>query len=203
MKRLFTAHVQLVYEDERGETNVSSSVADRSEFWWNPKRPNEPSLWQSKIYLGEAFFNEIIRHPVPLDMNALRGSQAFAARTRSLPVGGHLPDLQPRCSGGGCPGGMLYRQFGVDPSQADDKCYNPAVPPRTSPRVEENQNGLAGTGVPHRTRSACTQSLGTLVLFPSTPWFRPSHQLDPPNSQANHLFPGRQRPFRSGLDFIP
>ena len=36
------------------------------------QRPDEPSLWESKIYLGEAFFNEIIRHPVPLDMNILK-----------------------------------------------------------------------------------------------------------------------------------
>ena len=32
---------------------------------------DEPVLWDSKIYLGEAFFNEIIRHPVPIDMNTL------------------------------------------------------------------------------------------------------------------------------------
>ena len=39
MKRLFNAHVQLVYEDERGEARVSSSVADRTEFWWNERKP--------------------------------------------------------------------------------------------------------------------------------------------------------------------
>ena len=61
-----------VYEDKLGEASVSSSVADRTEFWWNPKRPDEPMLWESKIYLGEAFFHEIIRHPVPIDMNTLQ-----------------------------------------------------------------------------------------------------------------------------------
>ena len=59
MRRLFNAHVQLVYEDKLGEASVSSSVADRTEFWWNPKRPDEPMLWQSKIRLGEDFFNEM------------------------------------------------------------------------------------------------------------------------------------------------
>ena len=67
MRRLFNAHVQLVYKDKHGEANVSSSVADRSEFWWNERKPDERVLWESKIYLGEAFFNEIIQHPVPLD----------------------------------------------------------------------------------------------------------------------------------------
>ena len=47
------------------------SPVDRGEFWWNPKRPDEPMLWQSKIRLGEDFFNEIIRRPVPLDLNTL------------------------------------------------------------------------------------------------------------------------------------
>ena len=43
--------VSLNYEDEQGEASINSSVADRTEFWWNPKRkPNEPtSLWESKI----------------------------------------------------------------------------------------------------------------------------------------------------------
>ena len=29
-------------------------------------------LWDSKIELGEKFYNEIISHPVPLDMNILK-----------------------------------------------------------------------------------------------------------------------------------
>ena len=54
-----------------GDQFVSSLIAERGEFWWNERKPDEPMLWDSKIYLGEAFFNEIIRHPVPLDMNTL------------------------------------------------------------------------------------------------------------------------------------
>ena len=73
MRRLFNAHVRLVYKDERGEASVSSSVADRTAFWWNERKPDEPSLWDSKIELGEKFFNEIVNHPVPIDMNTLTG----------------------------------------------------------------------------------------------------------------------------------
>ena len=71
MKRLFSTTVQLIYEDEHGEARVSSSVADRTEFWWNERKSDERSLWESKIELGEKFYNEIISHPVPLDMNTL------------------------------------------------------------------------------------------------------------------------------------
>ena len=72
MKRLFNASVQLIYEDQQGTASVSSFVADRTELWWDPKRPDERTLWESKIELGEKFFQEIIRHPVPLDMNILK-----------------------------------------------------------------------------------------------------------------------------------
>ena len=72
MDRLFSATVSLIYEDDGVKARVSSLVADRAVFWWNPKRPDDPSLWDSNIRLGEDFFNEIIQHPVPLDMNILK-----------------------------------------------------------------------------------------------------------------------------------
>ena len=46
----------------------------------------------SKIYLGEAFFNEIIRHPVPLDMNILKALKRSSLGL-DLPPLGDLPDL--------------------------------------------------------------------------------------------------------------
>ena len=46
-------------------------IADRGEFWWDERKPDEYSLFDSKIELGEKLFNEIIQHPVPLDMNIL------------------------------------------------------------------------------------------------------------------------------------
>ena len=72
MRRLFNAHVQLVYEDECSEATVNALIARRTEFWWNPKRPDESTLWKSNLELSEDFFNEIIRHPVPLDLNTLK-----------------------------------------------------------------------------------------------------------------------------------
>ena len=72
MDRLFYASVQLIYENEGGKAGVSSFAAERTEFWWDPKQPDEPSLWKSKIRLSEPFFNEIINHPVPFDMNTLK-----------------------------------------------------------------------------------------------------------------------------------
>ena len=69
MNRLFHSSVEFTQEHEQGNRFVASRVVDRGEFWWDPKRPNDRSLWESKIRLGEDFFNEIISRPVPLDMN--------------------------------------------------------------------------------------------------------------------------------------
>ena len=59
MDRLFNAHIQLIYEDERGKATVNSVIARRTEFWWNPKRPDESTLWESKIecFLAKTVFN--------------------------------------------------------------------------------------------------------------------------------------------------
>ena len=119
MRRLFNAHVHLIYEDAHGEASVNSLVADRTEFWWNPKRPDDRTLWENSIRLGEEFFNEVIAHPVPIDVNTLR------ALTRS-PLGLDLYLwLTYRTFGLKRPlrltWPLLYRQFGVDPSRANDK----------------------------------------------------------------------------------
>ena len=166
MKRLFTAHFQLIYEDQHGEANVSSSVADRSEFWWNSKRPNEPSLWESKIYLGEAFFNEIIRHPVPLDMNTLRALKRSPlgldlylwAVYRTFNLAAPMALSWP----------MLYRQFGVDPSRADDNVTVQRF--RRDCLRELKKIKAAWPGLEYRIeRGHRHEKRGALVLLPSTP----------------------------------
>ena len=59
MKRLFNAHIQLLYEDQHGEATVNAVIARRTEFWWNERKPDQPSLWESKIELSEDFFNTL------------------------------------------------------------------------------------------------------------------------------------------------
>ena len=163
MRRLFNAHVQLVYEDKLGEASVSSSVTSRTEFWWDPKRPDERTLWESKIELGWDFFNEIIRHPVPIDMNTLTALKRCSLgldlylwltyRTFTLRVPLRLTWRH------------LYRQFGVDPAKASDK------------KTVQNFRGkilrelvkikLAWPGLNY------TTAPGLLVLSPSTPAIPP------------------------------
>ena len=72
MKRLFNCSVQLNYTAAGRETSATALVAELTDFWWNPKRPDQTGLWESKVRLSEAFFNEIVSHPVPLDLTTLK-----------------------------------------------------------------------------------------------------------------------------------
>ena len=88
----FNAQVRVVYQDEHREQFMSSAIADRGEFWWSERKPDEPVLWESKIRLGEDFFQEIIAHPVPLDLNTLKTLKRSPLGPRPVRVAG-LPDV--------------------------------------------------------------------------------------------------------------
>ena len=170
MNRLFNAHVRLIYKDEQGEASVSSSVADRTEFWWNERKPDEPSLWESKIELGEKFFNEIINHPVPLDMNTLKALKRSSLGLdlylwlvyRTFPLRAPQPITWRQ----------VYRQFGVDPAKADNRrtvddfrkdCL------RELTKIKTAWSGLNYTTAP-----------GVLILHPSRPAIAPAGQFSLP-----------------------
>ncbi len=115
MNRLFGCTVSLIYEDESGFARVTSPVADKHEFWWNERKPGERVPWDSKIHLGESFFNEIINHPVPLDLNTLTALKrsslgldlylCLVYRTFTLRAPQRLSWRQ------------IYRQFGMTPDK--------------------------------------------------------------------------------------
>ena len=119
MRRLFGCTVELIYQDEHGERSIASRIADRTEFWWNPKRPDDRTLWNSKIELGEKFFHEVITNPVPIDLNTLRAMKRsplgldlylwLTYRTFAL-----KRPLRLTWS-------LLYQQFGADPARSKDK----------------------------------------------------------------------------------
>ena len=166
MKRLFGCTVSMIYKDEHGEQFVSSLIAERGEFWWNERKPDQSSLWDSKIYLGEAFFNEIIRHPVPLDMNTLTALKRSSLGLdlylwlvyRTFPLRAPLR-LTWR---------QVYRQFGVHPSKASDKR---TVQNFRSEVLRELQKiKLSWPELNYSTAP------GVLILHPSTPVIAPLNQ---------------------------
>ena len=166
MDRLFNAHVSLVYEDKRGKATVNSQIADSTVFWWNPQRPDQPSLWESKIELSEKFFNEIISHPVPLDMNTLKALKRSSLgldlylwlvyRTFTLRASQRLTWRQ------------LYRQFGAHPDKASDKFIVRNFRTKCLRELKKIK-----TAWPELNYSMAT---GVLILHPSTPAIAPLNQ---------------------------
>ena len=167
MDRLFNAHVSLIYKDERGKATVNTVIARRSEFWWNPKRPDESTLWESKIELGEDFYNEIINHPVPLDMNTLT-----ALKRSSLGLDLYLW-LTYRIFSLRAPQRLtwkqVYRQFGMHPAKANDN--NTVQAFRYKVLRELKKIKLAWNDLNYSTAP------GVLILHPSTPAIAPSPDL--------------------------
>ena len=162
MNRLFGCSVSLIYEGKSGNASRSSFVADRTEFWWDTKRPDERTLWESKIRLGEDLFNEIIRHPVPLDMNTLTALKRCALgldlylwltyRTFTLRAPLQLSWRQ------------VYRQFGVDPDKANN--HRTVQDFRRKVLRELKKIKLAWPDLNYSTAP------GFLILHPSTPSIR-------------------------------
>jgi len=72
MARLFSSSVTCSYADGRRFALQSVKVVDKAALWWDPKTPEQSTLWQSVIVLGEHFFNEIMESPVAVDMRALK-----------------------------------------------------------------------------------------------------------------------------------
>ena len=166
MKRLFGCTVSMTYKDEHGEQFVSSLIAERGEFWWNERKPDQSSLWDSKIYLGEAFFQEIVRHPVPIDMNTLTALKRSPLGLdlylwlvyRTFPLRAPLRlSWRP-----------LYRQFGVDPARASDR-----VTVRNFQRKVLRELKKIKMAWPELTY---TTAPGVLILHPSIPTIAPLNQ---------------------------
>ncbi len=123
-------------------------------------------LWDSKIRLGEDFFNEIISHPVPLDMNTLTALKRCALgldlylwltyRCFTLKNTLYLTWKQ------------LYQQFGAHPAKASD---NQTVQDfRYKVLRELKKIKLAWPDLNYSTAK------GVLIILPSTPAIAPLNQ---------------------------
>ena len=159
MNRLFNCSVSMIYKDDTRRATVNAVLADLTAFWWNPKQPDQAGLWESKVRLSESFFNEIIRHPVPIDMNTLKALKRsplgldlylwLVYRTFTLRTPQRITWRQ------------VYRQFGLHPDKASDKRTVDAF--RTDCLRELKKIKLAWPDLNYTTPP------GVLILLPSVP----------------------------------
>ena len=71
-KRLFASNIACTYTSDDRDAGVNLAVADSYELWWNPKNPDQASMFTSFVKLGERFFEEVSQNPVPVDLRALK-----------------------------------------------------------------------------------------------------------------------------------
>jgi hypothetical protein len=122
MDRLFSAHIDLLYEGEGHQKLIKADVTIRTELWWDHKKPDQHTLWQSNITLGESFYKEVIAHPIPLNMKILKRMKRsslgldlymwLSYKTYSLYSTGKPPER--------LTWQRLYRQFAPDPERANN-----------------------------------------------------------------------------------
>jgi hypothetical protein len=70
--RLFSSTITAIYEGGDRTAILNRSIADKAVLWWDAKSPEQAALWRSSITLSEQFYAEVIEHPIPIDMRAIR-----------------------------------------------------------------------------------------------------------------------------------
>jgi hypothetical protein len=73
MKRLFSASISCTYDDGHNWSIKNVTPVSLANLWWDPKQPQQSTLFESNLVLGEDFFREIVSQPVPIDIRALKG----------------------------------------------------------------------------------------------------------------------------------
>lgn len=72
MRRLFSASISCTYDNSDRGAGINMQVAEEYHLWWEPKQPQQASLWESTLILQKKFFDEITSNPIPLDMDVLK-----------------------------------------------------------------------------------------------------------------------------------
>jgi hypothetical protein len=77
MTRLLSCAITCTYDNGKHFAVKHVTPVESANLWWDPKNPEQISLWESTLTLNSTFFAEVISSPVPLRMStlaALRGS---------------------------------------------------------------------------------------------------------------------------------
>lgn len=72
MARLFSCSISCTYTNGSHWAIQNVNPINRANLWWDPKQPNQMTLIESSVTLGDAFSDEIIANPIPIDLRALK-----------------------------------------------------------------------------------------------------------------------------------
>jgi hypothetical protein len=73
LQRLFTTSISFSFDGESDGNwqEMGFRIAYKTNLWWHPKNPLQEGLFRSQVHLSTEFYEELIRHPIPLDMRAI------------------------------------------------------------------------------------------------------------------------------------
>lgn len=72
MRRLFECRIGWEYDGPEGWEIGSIHPVERASLWWDQRRPDQVTLWQSEIVLNDTFFRSLVERPVPVNMQVLK-----------------------------------------------------------------------------------------------------------------------------------
>jgi hypothetical protein len=72
LRRLLKTHIHITYTDQDGETVKSISAISQSHSLWSTNIDGSTTTWQTELILNQEFFDEIISHPVPIDLGVIQ-----------------------------------------------------------------------------------------------------------------------------------
>lgn len=117
MRRLFSASISCQYAEKDRDAGLNLQIAEDYQLWWNPKSPDQLSLWESSVTLGSRFFNEIVNNPVPIDMRVIKAiRQSPLALDMYCWLTHRMSYLRSRTN---IPWPVLQTQFGSDYAKTD------------------------------------------------------------------------------------
>ncbi len=79
MQRLFCSAVSWTHEGKGSWQRIGVHPVKTAQLWWDPKQQDQVTLWKSTITLDQDFYDEIVRHPVPLDLRVLKALATMQA----------------------------------------------------------------------------------------------------------------------------
>jgi hypothetical protein len=72
LARLSAAHITIGVAREGGAaTTIKADLVHRFDLWW-PKDEHQRVFWQSTVRLSQEYFEDLVRHAVPLDHRAIK-----------------------------------------------------------------------------------------------------------------------------------
>lgn len=71
-QRLFASSISTYSLQDTSMQVKKIDMIAAADLWWDPKDPNQDTLFESIVELNSKFFKELVEKPVPIDLRALK-----------------------------------------------------------------------------------------------------------------------------------